>query len=92
MSQDLYLKCKSHEPPIWSSSEVGVRLSDLPKIREYIAHRKQLCEFGDYLSELGLSIDGDQWGQNAMHFLMQHPNCEIGIGNSLGEEYPCSAQ
>lgn len=89
MSTYIYLECHDHEPPLRAEDESGQHDYDLPRIRADIAMRKELVR--KYRADPGpiamASIVG-YFSMNSAKFLSQHEDCEIGIRDEYGVEYP----
>lgn len=88
MSTYLYLECASHDPPLRSDDEVGQHLTDLPAIRYRITQRALYA--GAAAHNLDITTDSS-FARTAIHFLTQHPHCEIRIRDEYGEEHPLRA-
>lgn len=77
------LECLDHDPPLRADGESGQHLYDLPEIRADIANRDTADADTDY---------GHFFRNNTARFLVQHPNCHIGIRDEYGREHPVTAE
>ena len=85
MSTYIYLKCVSHQPPIYSDMEVGQHTCDIDDIRKMFANKIKIVE----IANTGLDVTyGSSWANCAARFLTQHPNCEIIIEDEYKKTYP----
>lgn len=94
MSTWLYLECLDHNPPLRAHDESGQHLYNLPQIRADIANREALVaavratRFGDGIEE----VTDDYFRRHTLRFLIDHPNCRIGIRDEYGRAYPLDAE
>ena len=80
----VYLEGKDQDPPIRSNGEVGQHLSDLPKVRGWIAHRENLAR----IVQIDCPVSfGHHWLTTAAYFFAEHPKCAIGIRDEYGREH-----
>lgn len=91
----MYLECRSHTPIIKSYDEVGQHHYDLPMIRKIIARRAEFSR----ADEMDYSSRADMWEPgrgyffiNAVNFLLDHPECEIGIRDEFDREHPLTEE
>ena len=86
MSTYIYATCKSHTPPLRADGESGQHLYDLPDLRADIANREAVVAKED-ADEFGTR--NEHWFRlNTARFLAMHRQCEIGIVDQYGREYP----
>lgn len=85
MSNYLYLRCESHNPPLRAEEESGQHLSDLPVIRADIRMRETIVAMYDHAEYFDM---GDYFRNHTMRFLVKHRTCELGIESEYGDVYP----
>lgn len=96
MSTELYLECRSHTPVLHDGAAVGNNLAnDLDRLRGWIRKRGVILHFVGVAKELDLNpfdtLD-DGYHRHAVAFILEHPNCEIGIRDEYGKDHPIDPQ
>lgn len=74
MSTYLYLRCKSHNPPLDNDGESGQHLRDLDNIWDDIADRDTVTAAW----RKGFRPN-DTFRYNTAKFLVAHPHCDISV-------------
>lgn len=90
MSTWIYLECRTHDPVLRDSDEVGQHLSDLPDVQHWLTNRERILGAFQVLTEFD-PFDHDstnRYWANTVRFMRQHPKCEIGIRDEYGREHP----
>ena len=88
MSTYIYLVCLDHDPPIVSEDESGQHLYDLPRVRDEIAERVAVAAEADTPPVSGMEDITGYFRQRSARFLAQHPNCQVGIRDEYGCDWP----
>lgn len=91
MSTELYLECRSHDPVLSDGEQVGNNLThDLKQLRRWIDQREQLIDLAAQMRSLDLDpfeVEGDYY-RHTLAFILEHPNCGIGIRDEYGKDHP----
>lgn len=97
MSTELYLECRSHTPALSDGEQVGNNLDrDLDQLRMWLKNRGVLLHFVGVAKQLDLDVfdtvrDHDFY-RHTLRFILEHPNCEIGIRDEYGKDHPLDPQ
>ena len=92
MSTWLYLECLDHDPPLRADDESGQHLYDLPQIRADVANRDALVAAARQAEGNVGRVTDVYLRRHTLQFLVEHPNCRIGIRDEYGRAYPLDAE
>lgn len=93
VSTELYLECRSHTPALSDGEQVGNNLAnDLDRLRGWLKNRHVLLHFVGVAKQLDLdpfdTVQDDDYYRCTLRFILEHPNCEIGIRDEYDKDHP----
>lgn len=80
MSTYFYFRCLQHDPPLKSREEITQHRDEHLDRAVQLAQGRPVYHFADYIEEY--------FGQNALRFLAEHPECPVDIVSEYGEVIP----
>jgi hypothetical protein len=97
VSTEIFLECRSHTPPLSDGVQVGDNLDrDLDRLRGWLKNRGVLLHFVGVAKSLDLdafdTVQDNASYRYTMRFILEHPNCEIGIRDEYGKDHPLDPQ
>lgn len=97
MSTELYLECRSHTPTLSDGEQVGNNLvRDLDQLRTWLKNRGMILHFAGVAKSLDLdvfdTVQDNDFYRHTLRFILEHPNCEIGIRDEYGKDHPLDPQ
>lgn len=91
MSTWLYLECRTHDPVLQDSDEVGQHLGqELEQVQVWLAQREGLIDLATKMRAAGFDPfeTEDRYYRTTLRFVLEHPRCEIGIRDEYGRDHP----
>lgn len=95
MSTELYLECRSHTPALSNGDQVGNNLtSHLTELRKWLNQRERLVDLVAEMRTLDLDPfdTTDDYYRHTLRFILEHPECDIGIRDEYGKDHPVDPQ